>query len=81
MDYQNKVHAKLVVDTYKSLPNMELTNNDVYDDVCKTLDKYNGKIGNGEMLDTLKLIVLQLCESCAKFIETEKYKDIQEEYK
>ena len=81
MDYQNKEHAKFVVDTYKALPNMELTNNDVYDDVCKTLDKYNGKIGNGEMLDTLKLIILQLCESCAKFVEEEKYKEIQEEYK
>ena len=68
MDYQNKVHAKLVVDTYRKLPDMELTNSEIYDDVCKTLDKYvNRNIGNGEMLDTLKLIVLQLCESCAKF--------------
>ena len=81
MDYQNKAHAKFVVDTYRSLPNMELTNCDVYDDVSKTLNKYNGKIGNGEMLDTLKLICLQLCEECAKYVETEKYKQVQEEYK
>jgi hypothetical protein len=81
MDYQNKEHAELVMNTFKSLPDINLTDRELYDELIKTLNKYNGKIGNGEVLATLKLIIMQLCEHCACFIEEQKYEELQEKYK
>jgi hypothetical protein len=81
MDYQNKEHSNLVMENYTSLPDMNLTDRELYDELIKTLNKYNGKIGNGEVLHTLKLIQIQLCEHCACFIEEQKYEELQEKYK
>ena len=81
MNEYKKKHSKLVMDTYQSLPDIDMTNKEVYNSLVDTLHEYNDKVGNGEVLNTIKLIIMQLCENCAEFIEEEKYKMLQEEYK
>jgi|TARA_B110000438_G_scaffold302663_1_gene361083 hypothetical protein len=81
MKEYKKEHAELVMDTFKALPDIDLTDRKLYDDLIRTLNKYNGEIGNGEVLATLKLIIMQLCEHCADFIEEQKYEELQEKYK
>ena len=81
MNEYKKAHTEFIIDTYQSLPEIDLTNRKLYDDLVRVLNRYNGEIGNGEVLNTLKLILMQLCESCADFVEEQKYEEIQEEYK
>ena len=80
MDYHNKEHAKLVMQTFTSLPDVDMTDRDLYNSLVATLHKYDDMI-NGKVLNTMKLIMMQLCENCAEFVEGEKYKKLQEMYK
>ena len=81
MNEYKKAHAELVMNTFRSLPDVDLTDRKLYDDLIMILNKYNGEIGNGEVLATLKLIIMQLCEHCADFVEEQKYEELQEEFK
>ena len=81
IETENEKHGILVMETYISLPDVELTNNKVYDDLINTLNQFDDKVSNEEMLHTLKLILIQLCEKCANYIETKQYESIQEKYK
>ena len=78
---ENEKHRILVMETYISLPDLELTNNKVYDDLINTLKNLDDEVSNEEMLHTLKLILIQLCEKCADYVETKKYESIQERYR
>lgn len=81
MDYHNKEHAKLVMKTFTSLPDVDMTDRDLYNSLVASLHEYDDKIDNGRVLNTMKLIMMQLCENCAEYVEEEKYKRLQEQYK
>ena len=81
MDYQNKEHMDMVMTEYKNLPNTEMTSKILYENLIKIINKYEGKVTNGEILNTLKLILIQLCETCITHVEDEKYSELQEKYK
>ena len=68
MNEYKKKHSKLVMDTYYALPDVDMTNGNVYNSLVATLHEYDDQVGNGEVLNTLKLIIIQLCENCADFI-------------
>ena len=61
MDYQNKDQIKQVLREYEKLPDTNMLNKNLYDalvDVCNN----NKEITNGEVMNTLKLMIIQMCE-------------------
>ena len=81
MDYQNKGHMDNVMSEYKKLPDISMTHEQLYDKMIAILNKYQNKTTNGEILNTLKLITIQLCEACITHVEGEEYYELQEKYK
>jgi len=81
MDYQNKEHMDKVMIEYKKLPDTSMTHKELYEKMVKLLNKYQGKTTNGEILHTLKLVSIQLCEACIVHVEGEQYSELQEKYK
>jgi len=80
MDYQNKEHMDKLLTEYARLPNTKLTDNEMYDKLVSVL-KENNELDNVHMLNSLKLIIMQLCESMITDNEDKSYYDIQEKYK
>tara|TARA_R110000824_G_C15089610_1_gene665201 strand:+ start:704 stop:949 length:246 start_codon:yes stop_codon:yes gene_type:complete len=81
MDYQNKEHMDKVMTEYTKLPDTDMTHKELYEKIVKLLNKYQEKTTNGEILHTLKLVSIQLCEACIVHVEGEQYSELQEKYK
>jgi len=83
MDYQNKMHYQEVMREYRSLPSTDMMSKKLYEDVTDVITKANRKQSctNGEIMNTMKLIVMQLAEMCITFVEERDYEDLQEKYK
>mgnify|MGYP003660630137 CR=1 FL=1 len=88
MDYQNKEHLKGVLKEYEKLPDVDMLDKELYDDMRELFNKTTHT--NGEVMNTLKLMVIQMCEKMV--IDTNKWSNtpnndegftstIQEKYK
>ena len=80
METNNKEHMDRLMTMYARLPDTSMTDNRLYDELIDTLNK-NDNLDNGHILNSLKLIIIQLCESCVKDAEDDDYSNIQEKYK
>ena len=80
MEHQNKEHMNRLMTEYARLPDTSMTDNRLYDELIDTLNK-NDYLDNGHILNSLKLIVIQLCEVCVTDSEDDEYGNIQEKYR
>ena len=80
METNNKEHMDRLMTMYAKLPDTTMTDNRLYDELIDTLNK-NDHLDNGHILNSLKLIVIQLCEAFVIDTEEEDYSKIQEKYK
>jgi hypothetical protein len=71
-----KEHMTKVMDLYKRLPEHEQINYRLYEKI--THDISNDGFTNGEIVSTLKTIVIMLCEECVANSEKMDYERIQE---
>tara|TARA_B110001454_G_C12545205_1_gene361201 strand:+ start:445 stop:690 length:246 start_codon:yes stop_codon:yes gene_type:complete len=81
MDYQNKKYLKDVIDEYEKMPDVNMMDKEIYDKMREIFNQ-SPDITNGQVINTLKLMVIQMCE---KLVEIEYPKsfteEVQEEYK
>ena len=75
-----KEHLDKIMEEYKKLPDTDFCSQKVYEAMIDTLNDIND-VSNGEVLTTLKMMVLQLCENMTTFTEEEEFRQIQEKYK
>ena len=80
MEHQNKEHMDRLMTEYARLPDTSMTDNRLYNELIDTLNK-NDYLDNGHILNSLKLIVIQLCEACVTDSEDDEYGNIQEKYR
>tara|TARA_B110000285_G_scaffold183779_1_gene208082 strand:+ start:355 stop:597 length:243 start_codon:yes stop_codon:yes gene_type:complete len=80
MDYQNKAHMDKLMTEYARLPDTKNTDNNLYDELIATLKDFDD-LDNTEILNSLKLITIQLCESIITSDEDKSYYEVQEKYK
>ena len=62
MDYQDKDQIKQVLKEYEKLPDVDMLNKKLYDALVDACNNGNKEITNGEVMNTLKLMVIQMCE-------------------
>ena len=62
MDYQNKDQIKQVLKEYEKLPEPDMLNKKLYDSLVDACNKSGKEVTNGEVMNTLKLMVIQMCE-------------------
>jgi len=74
-----KEHMTKVMDLYKRLPEHEQINYRLYEKITHDISN-DGDDGftNGEIVSTLKTIVIMLCEECVANSEKMDYERIQE---
>lgn len=80
MEHENKEHMNRLMTVYARLPDTNMTDNRLYDELIDVLNK-NNKLDNGHILNSLKLVIMQLCEFCVLDAEDDEYSNIQEKYK
>ena len=68
MDYQNKEDIKHILRMFEKLPDVDTMNKQLYDSLIETINE--SSTSNEEVFNTLKLLVMQLCE---KYVTAEKY--------
>jgi len=80
MDYQNKEHLKGVINQYEKLPDVDMLDKKLYDDMREL---FNGSSHtNGEIMNTLKLMVIQMCEKMMEVEHPQSFtEEVQEEFK
>ena len=71
MDYQNKEDIKHILRMFEKLPDVDTMNKELYDSLIDTINK--SSTSNEEVFNTLKLLVMQLCE---KYVTADKH-DVQ----
>ena len=80
MDYQNKEHMKGVLKEYEKLPDVDMLDKKLYDDMRELFNKTTHT--NGEVINTMKLMVIQMCEKMMEIEHSQSFtEEIQEEYK
>lgn len=62
MDYQDKNQIKEVLREYERLPEPDMLNKKLYDALVDACNKSSKEVTNGEVMNTLKLMVIQMCE-------------------
>jgi Zn-dependent M32 family carboxypeptidase len=67
MDYQNKEHIKHILRMFEKLPDVDTMNKQLYDSLIETINE--SSTSNEEVFNTLKLLVMQLCE---KYVTAEQ---------
>lgn len=75
-----KEHLDKIMEEYNKLPDTDFCSQKVYEAMIDTLNDITD-VSNGEVLTTLKMMVLQLCENMTTFTEEEEFRQIQEKYK
>jgi hypothetical protein len=60
MDYRNKDQIKEVLREYERLPDADMLSKNLYDGLVDTCNNSNKEITNGEVMNTLKLMVIQM---------------------
>lgn len=75
-----KEHLDKIMEEYNRLPDTDFCSKKVYEAMIDTLNDITD-VSNGEVLTTLKMMVLQLCENMTTFTEEEEFRQIQEKYK
>lgn len=75
-----KEHLDKIMEEYNKLPDTDFCSKKVYEAMIDTLNDITD-VSNGEVLTTLKMMVLQLCENMTTFTEEEEFRQIQEKYK
>ena len=80
MDYQNKEHLKGVINQYEKLPDVDMLDKKLYDDMRELFNKSSHT--NGEIMHTMKLMVIQMCEKMIEMEHPQSFtEEVQEEYK
>ena len=80
MDYQNKEHMKGVLKEYEKLPDVDMLDKELYDDMRELFNKTTHT--NGEVMNTMKLMVIQMCEKMMEIEHSQSFTDeVQEKYK
>ena len=90
MKNPNKDQIKQVLHEYEKLPDTDMLSKNLYDALVDTCNNGNKEVTNGEVMNTLKLMVIQMCEKMV--IDTNKWSNtpnndegftstIQEKYK
>ena len=90
MKNPNKDQIKQVLQEYERLPDTDMLSKNLYDALVDTCNNGNKEVTNGEVMNTLKLMVIQMCEKMV--IDTNKWSNtpnndegftstIQEKYK
>ena len=60
MDYKNKEQIKEILRYYEELPNPDTMNKELYESLIETIN--DSSTNNEEVFNTLKLLVMQMCE-------------------
>ena len=80
MDYQNKEHMKGVLKEYEKLPDVDMLDKKLYDKLRGIFNKSD--CTNGEVMNTMKLMVIQMCEKMMEIEHPQSFtEEVQEEYK
>ena len=80
MDYQNKEHLKGVINQYEKLPDVDMLDKKLYDDMRELFNESSHT--NGEIMNTLKLMVIQMCEKMMEETTPQSFtEEVQEEFK
>jgi len=80
MDYQNKEHMKGVLKEYEKLPDVDMLDKELYDDMRALFNQSTHT--NGEVMNTMKLMVIQMCEKMMEIEHSQSFTDeVQEKYK
>jgi hypothetical protein len=80
MDYQNKEHMKGVLKEYEKLPNIDMLDKKLYDDLRELFNESSHT--NGEIMNTMKLMVIQMCEKMMEINNSQSFtEEVQEKYK
>ena len=80
MDYQNKEHLKGVINQYEKLPDVDMLDKKLYDDMRELFNESSHT--NGEIMNTLKLMVIQMCEKMMEVEHPQSFtEEVQEEFK
>ncbi len=72
-----KKHMTRVVSMYRELPEQSNMDYELYKKILHIFKGYD-KLENGVVLDTLKAIVIMMCEQCIEHEERMEYIEIQE---
>lgn len=68
MDYQNKEDIKHILRMFEKLPDVDTMNKELYESLIETINE--SSTSNEEVFNTLKLLVMQLCE---KYVTADKH--------
>jgi hypothetical protein len=80
MDYQNKEHMKGVLKEFEKLPDVDMLNKKLYDDLRGMFNESD--CTNGEVMNTMKLMVIQMCEKMMEINNSQSFtEEVQEKYK
>jgi hypothetical protein len=80
MDYQNREHLKGVLKEYEKMPDVEMLDKELYDDMRELFNKKTHT--NGEIMNTMKLMVIQMCEKMMEIEHPQSFtEEVREEYK
>jgi hypothetical protein len=60
MDYQNRDDIKQILRMFEKLPDVDTMNKELYDSLIETIN--DSSTSNEEVFNTLKLLVMQMCE-------------------
>jgi DNA-binding ferritin-like protein (Dps family) len=79
MTYHNKEYLKGVIHEYKKLPYIDMLNQKLYDDMRELFNESD--CTNGEVMNTMKLMIIQMCEKMMEETTQSFTEEVQEKYK
>jgi hypothetical protein len=76
-----KEYMEKLLHEYNEIPNGENINKELYNSIIDVLEAKEPAYTNGEIVDTLKTIVLMMCKNCTDYCDDKEYERIQESMK